>query len=55
MEQTDYIKDLENLKHVCEMFLISDDEIVATEPHRSKYNRTKMIELLEPHGFVFVS
>jgi hypothetical protein len=55
MEQTDYIKDLENLKHVCEMFLISDDEIVATEPHKSKYNRTKMIELLEPHGFVFVS
>jgi len=55
MEHTDYIKDYENLKHVCEMFLISDDEIVATEPHRSKYNRTKMIELLEPHGFVFVS
>lgn len=55
MEHTDYIKDLENLKHVCNMFLIPDDEIVSAEPCRSKYNRTKMIELLEPHGFVFVS
>jgi 5'-3' exonuclease len=55
VENTDYIKDYENLKHVCEMFLIPDDDIIATEPHRSKCDRTKMIELLEPHGFVFVS
>jgi len=55
MEHTDYIKDLENLNHVCNMFSISDDEIVTTEPHRSKCDRKRMIELLEPHGFVFVS
>ena len=55
VDNTDYIKDYENLKHVCEMFLISDDDIITTEPQRSKCDRTKMIELLEPHGFVFVS
>ena len=55
VDNTDYIKDLENLKHVCNMFLISDDGIVTTEPHKSKCDRPRMIELLEPHGFVFVS
>lgn len=54
MENTDYVKDIESLKHICEMFQVSDLKIDA-EPHLSKPDRSKMIEFLKPHGFVFVS
>ena len=53
VENTDYLKDIDSLKHICEMFQVSDT-ITDVEPHLSKPDRMKMVEFLKPHGFVFV-
>ena len=53
VENTDYIRDLDYLNHVCEMFKVETVTMSAV-PNTSKSDRTKMVELLKPHGFVFV-
>ncbi len=53
VEHTDYIKDYDSLVHVCDMFQCLDVDLVS--PYTFKPDRSKMIELLKPHGFVFVS
>ena len=54
IENTDYVKDHDSLKHICEMFQVSDT-IIDTQPHVSTTSRARMVEFLKPHGFVFVS
>jgi flap endonuclease-1 len=54
IDNTNYLKDYESLKHICEMFIVSD-EIVDTQPQVSISDKTKLVEFLKPHGFVFVS
>ena len=54
IENTDYVNDHDSLKHICEMFQVSDT-IIDTQPHVSTPSRTRMVEFLKPYGFVFVS
>jgi hypothetical protein len=55
IDNTDYIKDYENLKYVCNMFKVAEMNIDNILRCDSAPNRKNMIEILKPHGFVFVS
>jgi 5'-3' exonuclease len=54
-DNTDYITDYENLKNVCNMFKVAEMNIDNILRCDSAPNRKNMIEILKPHGFVFVS
>lgn len=52
---TGYITDYENLQYICSMFKITEMNVDNILRYDSAPNRKKMIELLKPHGFVFIS
>lgn len=52
---TNYIKDYEQLIYICDMFQVSEMSMENIKRVESVSDRKKMIELLKPHGFVFVS
>jgi len=51
---TGYITDYENLQYICSMFKITEMNVDNMLRYDSPTNRNKMIELLKPHGFVFI-